>query len=760
MIHTDSLEFDKFKDFLKNSFSSTFGISYLDSLKPLNNLSDISFEQSLLGELLRTFYENSDLKLPKDLEYIEFYNRLKDPHASFYVNDFIVFKSFHTELNILKKSILKVKGVSALSSLLSGIFSFHEIVEFIKSKITEDARVKDDATHELSRIRYEISRTKKEINGIFNRIFARSDCDKFIQEKLIKEFSGRFVILCKTNYKQYIDGIVHSVSGSGLTFYVEPTSTVNLNNIYQELVRAEDLEIKRILLEILSKIKSNIYEVVENVKVFSKLAFIYETALVYSKHKYCVPEFGENIVFEDIHHPLILFSDPQKSVPINFEMKKDIALSVVTGPNTGGKTASIKSVGLNTIIAKCGLFIFGSFAKVINVKNILADIGDNQSLIMNLSTFSSHILNIKSIIDAASYNTLVILDEIGTGTEPVEGAALAVGVLKRLEEKGAKVIVTTHFYDIKNYALKKDNAEIYSVDFNYSTFISSYKLLKGVVGKSSPIIIAKKLNFDEKAVLIAEEYMKERITGYDITYEQINISKGELERKNIQIEKKERELLDKQEQLENKMSEFKFLAEKKQLPLLEEAYFILNKAKNILTDKKAKFTKADIQKEIQELNGKIQEIKIKKSISDEISEGDIVFLNKFKKNVKIIEIKKDNIFVDLEGMRIKLPKNEIIGEKVLRDKPKKIKVKEHVEKGAPFEIVIIGKTVEEAEDELEKFIDKALLDGKNNICIIHGRGSGKLRNGVHDYLKRNPVIKSFRTGENSEGGQAVTIVEL
>ena len=208
------------------------------------------------------------------------------------------------------------------------------------------------------------------------------------------------------------------------------------------------------------------------------------------------------------------------------------------------------------------------------------------------------------------------------------------------------------------------------------------------------------------------------------------------------------------------MLELRLLAEKKQLPLLEEAYFILNKAKSMLADKRSKLTKADVEKELQELGVKIEEIKSKKSIFDEITEGDIVFLNKFNKKVKIVEIKKDTVSVDLEGIKVKLPKSEIIGEKVLRDKPQKVKVKEQVEKGAPFEIVIIGKRVEEAENELEKFIDKALLDGKNYICIVHGRGSGKLRNGVQEYLRRNPAVKSFRTGENSEGGQAVTIAYL
>lgn len=760
MIYSESLEFDKFKDFLKSSFSSVFGKIYSDSLKPLNNLSEIVVEQNILNEMVRLLFENNDLKFPRDLDYIDFYNRLKDPHAPFYVNDFIIFKTFHTELNNFKKSILNIKGFNFLGSLLSGIHSFSDIIDLIKSKISDDGRVKDNATCELAEIRDETYKVKKEINVIFNRMFSRGDSDKFIQEKLVKEFSGRFILLCKTNYKQYIDGIVHSVSGSGLTFYVEPASVITLNNRYQELIRAEEIEIKRILKEILDMIKSHIYEAVESVKTFSKLAFVYETALVYSKHKYCVPEFCEDIVFEDVHHPLIFFSDFENSVPVSFDMRREISLSVITGPNTGGKTASVKSVGLNTIIAKCGLFIFGSSAKVVNFNNILADIGDNQSLIMNLSTFSSHILNIKQIIDNTTHNTLVILDEIGTGTEPVEGAALAVGVLKRLEEKGAKVIVTTHFYDIKNYALKKNNAEIYSVDFNYSTFVSSYKLLKSVVGKSSPIIIAKKLHFDDKAILTAEEYMKERITGYDVTYEQINILKGELERKSIFLEKKEKELSDKQEKLDNKIAELKSMAEKKQLPLLEEAYFILNKAKNIMTDKKSKVTQADIQKEIQDVSDKINEIKVKKSISEEISEGDIVFLDKFNKNVRILEIKKDNVFVDLGGMRVKLPKSEIIGKKVLRDEPRKVKVKEQVEKGAPYEIVIIGKTVEEAEDELVKFIDKALVDGKKSICIVHGRGSGRLRKGVHDYLRRSSVVKSFRTGENSEGGQAVTVVEL
>ncbi|UOD34296.1 Smr/MutS family protein [Deferribacteraceae bacterium V6Fe1] len=761
MIFSETLEFDTFKEYLNSRFASAFASEYLNNLKPLQSEKDILASQSYFKEIFYILSSKNELKLPVDSEYSDFFARIKDPYATFTPEDFIIFKNFHTQVNNFKKEILDFEQIVHLKNITSNIYSFAEITAYISEKITDDAKVKDEASNSLFDIREKLRELRKTLTSSINKIFGRSDADKFIQERVVKEYNNRYVLLCKTNFRQYISGIVHSTSSSGQTVYVEPNFLVDLNNQYQDLAGKEDKEVRKILKGILDRIKSNIYEIVESVKSYSKLAFLFSVAQVYGSYKYCIPEISNEIVFDEIYHPLILFSKDKDAVPISLEMKNNTNLIIITGPNTGGKTAALKTVGLNTIIAKCGLPLFGRYAKVVNFKNILADIGDNQSLIMSLSTFSSHILNIKNILDEADANSLVLLDEVGTGTEPLEGAALALGTLKSLLEKSAKIIVTTHFSDIKTFGLKRDDCEIYSVDFDYKTFESSYKLLKGVVGKSSPIVIAKKLNFDEKAIEFANTYLNEKVSDKERMFEELNLLKAEIEREKLNIHEKEKMLAAKENEINVREAELKEKLELKEIKLLEETYLLLNKAKNAAESAKdVKSDKKFVEENLSKVKDKLDKLKDKKSIKDEISEGDNIFLEKYNKVAKILEIKKDNVLVDLQGIKVTLKKNEIIGKKIKPETEKNVRVKKDVKSSAKTEIVIIGKTVEEATDEVEKAIDKALLSNLSHLYIVHGRGSGALRKGVHEFLRTNPLIKSFRIGDNSEGGQAVTVVEL
>ncbi|MBZ4642440.1 MAG: Smr protein/MutS2 [Deferribacteraceae bacterium] len=761
MIFSESLEFDSFKNYLEDGFSSKFGLAYLKKLKPFFCEDEILQSQQSFKEVFFILSEKSDLKLPEDSEYEELFHRIKDPHGIFTPEDFIIFKNFHIALNNFKKEVLEFENIENIKSITSNIYSFSELTSYISERITDDAKVKDNASMTLAEIRHELRTLRKNLTNSINKILYRSDSDKFIQEKVIKEYNNRYVLLCKTNFKQYIDGIVHTSSGSGQTLYVEPNTLIDLNNLYQDMTGKEELEVKKILKDILDKIRSHIFEIVESSKHFSKLAFLFNTAEIYSKYKYCLPEISDEMIFEDIYHPLILFAKNDEAVPISFEMKKGSNLIIITGPNTGGKTAALKTAGLNTIIAKCGLPLFGGHAKFVNFNNVLADIGDNQSLIMSLSTFSSHILNIKNIIEIADSNSLVLLDEIGTGTEPSEGAALALGVLERLREKKSKVIVTTHFSDIKTYGLMRNDCEVYSVDFNYSTFESSYKLLKGVVGKSSPIVIAKKLNFDERAINFASEFLQMKISEKERVFEELNLMKAEIEREKLKLSEIQKNVLEKEREIEERETELNRKLELKEMKLLEETYLLLNKAKNMAENAKvAESEKKYVDDNIAHVKKRLESIKDKKALKDELKEGDCIFLEKYNKIAKLIEIKKDNVLVDLEGIKVNLKRNELIGKKINDDKEKSVRVKKEIKSAAKTELIVIGKTVEEAVDEIEKAIDRALIGNLSYLYIVHGRGSGALRKGIHEYLRTNRIIKSYRIAENNEGGQAITIVEL
>lgn len=761
MTFSDVLEFQTFKEYLADSFTSRFAKIYATKLKPYKNSENILLEQIYFKEIFFLLDIDCKLNLLDDERYFLFYEKIKDPYASFTPEDFITFKIFHSEVNRLKKEILSNKDIKELKNITSKIYSFSDIIEYINEKISDDARIKDTASDELFSIREKLKSVRGEITNSINRIFSRSDADKFIQEKVIKEYNNRYILLCKTNFKQYLNGIVHSTSGSGQTYYVEPASLIELNNTYQTLVKREEEQVNKILRSILEKIKSSIFEIVETVEKYSKLSFIISCAKIYNTFKYVIPEVEDEIIFDEIYHPLILFSKKEEAVSISFDMRKGVNLSIITGPNTGGKTAALKTCGLNIMIAKCGLPLFGKYAKIVNFDNVLADIGDNQSLIMNLSTFSSHLLNIKEIIKKANSNTLVLLDELGTGTEPNEGAALALGVLERLINKGSKVVVTTHFSEIKTYGLSRKDCEIYSVDFNYQTFEPSYRLLKSVVGKSNPIIVAKKLNFDEFAIKFAENYLSEKSSSKELLFEELNLFKAELEREKLKLNEMAMKLLEKEEELRRKETYLKEKLEEKELSLLEETYLLLNKAKSILNEKnKQKIKEGITDEEIKKVKGKLDVLKSKRSLKDKIGIGDVVFLQKYDKIAKVLDIKKDNVYVDLEGLKVKLNINDIIGKKVTQSEAKGVKVNKDVSVGVRSEVVVIGKRVEEAIAELDKFIDKAILSNVSEIYVVHGRGSGALRKGIHEYLKNQPSVRSFRVAENNEGGQAVTVVEL
>ncbi len=353
---------------------------------------------------------------------------------------------------ISKKSLLD-GGVNHLKAYLSEIHVFSEIIEDIDYTVNDKGEIKDSASGLLQEIRLDLRSIRKQIQKALAGVFAHSSSSKFIQEQVITERSGRFTIPCKSNFKQYIQGIVHDRSASGQTLYVEPSSTVGMNNTLQELLAAEREESVRLLKELSVSIFESVADINSTIEAYTELVFHLETALFYKGKPYNFPEFGNEIEFRDIHHPVIYLEKGTESVPLDFSISDTELTAVVTGPNTGGKTAALKSIGLNHILGKCGLPLIGKYAGIINFKNILADIGDKQSLVMDLSTFSAHMVNIRDILKQADSESLILMDEAGTGTEPQEGAALAVAVCRTLADKQAKSVVTTHFGEMKKNML-------------------------------------------------------------------------------------------------------------------------------------------------------------------------------------------------------------------------------------------------------------------------------------------------------------------
>ena len=510
----------------------------------------------------------------------------------------------------------------------------------------------------------------------------------------------------------------------------------------------------------ITSVKSSLVDLNKTVKNYSYLIMILEIGLFYSNKQYTFGELGNSMVFSQVHHPLLYLRKGDNSIPVDFIIDNQSDHIIITGPNTGGKTAALKSIGLNHLISYCGLPVFGKYFKFMAFESILADIGDNQSIIMDLSTFSSHMVNINNIVEKAYSKTLVLFDELGTGTEPREGASLAVAILKYLRKKGATVILTTHFTEVKNYALNSDKAYFYAVDFDYDTLSPRYKLIKDVMGKSDPIMIAERLGFNKEIIQDAEEELMRYKSSIEVQVEELNRMLAEAEHTKKILAAKEKELQEKEEVFNAANQDLQKKLNSKEIELLEETYSLLQKSKR-LANQKEKLTNEEIENVIKKTSSKIEDIKSKQITIEDIKVNDVIFLDKYNSQVKILEISGNNVTVDLNGMKMKMKKNDIVGHKVEHVKPKTVKITNNTSKSSSKrEIVLVGKRVEEALDLLEKFIDDLLLTNYDKAYVIHGRGSGQLRKAIHEYLRVHPKVAKYYLAENNEGGNAVTIIEL
>lgn len=770
MIHfdLDTLEFSLFCDTLKRHYVSAFSVSALSGLRPAESASQALAFQKELGCIFNILSKNS-FSVINDNGFYDFFNRAVsaemlsfsvEPEEYEYLRQFLLqadaVKTFIKGKNATAQA---TQAIQPLLKYIDNIVPDMELADTIGRTFETNGDIKDNATVTLYNIRRKLLDVKKRIQSVLQSTFNRSGADKFIQEQVVVLRNGRYTIPCKTNFNQYIQGIVHDKSASGQTVYVEPVSCIPINNDMQESILAEQQEIARILDEMLKRFIAYIPELKVLVKNYTDLVFRLETAIFYDKYEYCMPQFGERVYFKDVHHPLLKINKSTKSIGIDVRFEKDIKLAVITGPNTGGKTASLKSVGLNHIIAMCGFPVFGKHAEVMFFTDVLADIGDKQSLSMDLSTFSSHMTNIKEIMASIGERALVLFDELGTGTDPKEGAALAKSVLEYLREKSALVMVTTHFAEIKAYAYGRIDAVMYAVDYDYDTFAPRYRLLEGVAGSSEPVLIAQRLGFPDEVISNARSIIAGMKTEADMLLEEINLMKAEAEHTKRALKEREEDLLRKEARFEEARQELDSKLAKKELELLEDTFALLQKGKRLASEK-AKASTEEITEDIKKVDEKIAKIKQKRPTIADVRVGDTIFLERYNKIGKILSLDSTTAFVDLEGMKVKIKKQDLVGKKLTQDKPKPVKLTARVESGQRRELVIVGKRVEEGLDILDKFIDDSLLAGYDKVYVIHGRGSGQLRNAVQDFLRTCGRVKSYETASNEEGGSAVTVVTL
>ena len=668
-----------------------------------------------------------------------------------------------------------------LTDIFSKLYSNSSIIEKISYSIIDENTIDDRASKNLASIRKKQRNIEQDIKTNLNTFLHSSTYSKYIQENVITIRNDRYVIPVKDEYRGQIKGFVHDISSSGSTVFIEPISVFELNNELANLKNEENLEIEKILQDLSKLFYPYSNEIKEDIECIGKLDFAFAKAKYSRAIHGITPKINtqKQIILKDAKHPLL---DQEKAVPISLELGTTFNTLVITGPNTGGKTVTLKTVGLLTAMACSGLNIPASTQSSIFVfDNIFADIGDDQSITESLSTFSAHMTNIVDIVKNSTENSLILVDELGSGTDPVEGASLAISVLDYFKSNSSLTVATTHYQELKKYALTTDGFENASVEFDVNTLSPTYHLLIGVPGKSNAFEISRKLGLPDSIINEA----KGNLTKNDIDFEELlkNIydNKSKIENEKLEISKKL-----------NEISELKKSLERDNTKLNEQEHEIINNAKiqarNILLDAKEEANEiiskmndvsksnSDLNNLRNKLNKDIKDISatslsnnVAKESKSAISVEDAkpnteVFVTTLGQNGIIVSNVSKSNEVQVQVGSMKLSVNLKYLEKIVNTNKNNKSTSSYSSvskaKNVSSEINVIGLNVEEAVFVVDKFLDDCSIANLQTVRIVHGKGTGKLREGIHKFLKSNSRVKSFRVGTYGEGEMGVTVVEL
>ncbi|MBO5994154.1 MAG: endonuclease MutS2 [Firmicutes bacterium] len=695
-------------------------------------------------------------------------------------------------VSFLKKDLPHLSIIHGKSEVL---VTFPRLRDKIDRSILSEDEMADSASPELARIRREMGRENDAIRAKLNNIVNSQANRTYLQDSIVTMRDGRYVVPVKAEHRQKIAGIVHDQSGSGSTLFIEPQAIVEANNRLRELELMEKAEIERILQELSDNCAEHFHDLLNDHHILIDLDVIFAKGRLSVKMKAEEPVLDENYYLElkDARHPLI---DPKKVVPINVKLGGDFKTLVITGPNTGGKTVTLKTIGLLSMMAMSGLHIPASSESRVPVyKEIFCDIGDEQSIEQSLSTFSSHMKNTVEFIDKAGYGSLVLLDELGAGTDPTEGAALAISILETLKRNEANVAATTHYNELKKFAIEREGVQNASMEFDVDTLSPTYRLIIGIPGKSNAFEISRKLGLAPYIIDRANQLIERG----DMKFEEV-ISSIESERKEAEKEKMEadRILLEVQKreaEIERRMK----LLNKHEKEVLDKAK---EEARDILKD--ARDTATEVQQELKALakmdslgdrtKGLEKNKRRLKEAQDKYSQGIMKEINdnpvsvediKVGDKVKVLTLDqtgeilskpddRGDMQVQVGVMKIYVNVEDLMlvegGPQGVNQKKKSIYDRKTGRKGGEMfrtkamsvstSINVVGKTLDDATEDVLKYLDDAYVAGLKSVTIIHGRGAGILQNGIRQILKKTPNVDSFRRGNYNEGGDGVTIVKF
>lgn len=756
-----TLEFDKIIEKLTTYCKTYIGKENVANLLPTFNQYKVTNLLELTNEATSLIYRKGNVPL-SDLPNIEISIKNLESGATLSISALLNIARFLKISREVKEYFssgddIDLSSYQKLSDIFEAIYTNKSVEEKIYSVILDENTIADNASSKLSSIRRQAKKLEQEIREKLNSYIHSSTYSKYIMEPIITIRENRYVLPIKEEYKSQVKGFIHDVSSSGSTVFIEPISVFDLNSEISNLKIEEEIEIERILAEL----SSMLYDYTESMK--SNISTLGDLDLIFAKASYSLdidgicPKINDEkfVDFKSARHPLI---DKNVVVPIDISIGKDYSCLVITGPNTGGKTVALKTTGLLLLMAYSGIYIPVKEGSSIYVfDNIFVDIGDEQSIQENLSTFSSHISNIVEITNNVTSNSLVLVDELGSGTDPIEGANLAISILEYLFKANAITICTTHYQELKNYCLTHKGFQNASFEFDLDNLKPTYKLLIGIPGKSNAFAISKKLGLNEEILKSASSLMKSQDVSIEELMKNIYDSKLAIEKEKEEIEKNSNQIEALRKSLEIQNSNQKEKQDKLLDKARNEAKQILQSAKdeaNSVIRKLNNLGKNDLTSANNlrnELNDKLKDLNADTS-NDGINLESLKELNsKFSlKNSKIDSTSKKGNFNNVGSNNKTSSHSTVTFAKNSKFKSQNIS----------SEINVIGQTVDEAIFVIDKYLDDCAIAKLSPVRIVHGKGTGKLREGIHKFLRTNPHVKSFRLGTFGEGEMGVTVVEL
>ena len=784
------LEFDKILENVSNYCKTYIGKNHVSELRPLQDKKGIQkmLDETSQGVVL--IQRNSTPPLGEIAD-IKVYLKSLDSYGTLSIKALLeiqnILQMSSNLKNYFEKDYLETSNFSAVEQYFFDLYVNPSIVStFAKSIIDEDT-IADTASSKLQDIRRKERKIEQDIRSKLNGILHSSTYSKYMRENIVTIRNGRFVIPVKEEYRSVVKGFVHDMSSSGSTVFIEPIAIFDLNNELSNLHIEEELEIEKILQNLSGLLYPYTKELENNVQLIGKLDFIFAKAH-YSLNLHCTtPEINDEkfIDFKNARHPLI---DQTNVVPISVELGKDFLSLIITGPNTGGKTVTLKTIGLLSAMACSGLNIPADEHSSFYVfDHIFADIGDEQSISESLSTFSSHMSNIVKITQKATSNSLILVDQLGSGTDPLEGAHLAISILQYFTEMKCLTVATSHYQELKKYALVTPGFKNASVEFDIEHLKPTYRLLIGIPGKSNAFAISRKLGLDENIIEHASSMIDKETVNLEDLLKNIYDSKSKIEDEKIRTSLALQEAEDLRNSLKHQHSnvsdkEKELISNAKQeakqilLDAKETANSIIKDMNSAQSASKANKLRNTLNEKISSINANVEDVELSDNLLPTIARENIkpglnVYVSNLKTNGIVVSniSKDDTVQVQIGIMKMKVDiKNlqQTSNSKSSTSANNKSASYSYVARSSlksqsvSSELNILGLTVDEAIPIVDKYLDDCYIAKLSPVRIVHGKGTGALRNGIHHYLKSNKIVDSFRLGTFGEGEMGVTIVNL